>query len=123
MPFDRRRERARLSFVPRGAPGKGLRVRCLKTRPGGDPSNLIRVMPAKGRDLLHLRFSGISLAWPRSMTMNKPIAAKDVVPPKVTTGALPGSRKVYSSPQGHKHLRVPFREIALAEGRGAPAVR
>jgi phosphomethylpyrimidine synthase len=57
------------------------------------------------------------------MTMNKPIAAKDVVPPKVTTGALPGSRKVYSSPQGHEHLRVPFREIALAEGSGEPAFR
>jgi phosphomethylpyrimidine synthase len=57
------------------------------------------------------------------MTMNKPIAAKDVVPPKVTTGALPGSRKVYSSPEGHEHLRVPFREIALAEGSGEPAFR
>src|SRR5262245_15414982 len=57
------------------------------------------------------------------MTMNKPIAAKDVAPPKVTSGALPGSRKVYSSPQGHEHLCVPFREIVLAEGSGEPPFR
>ena len=48
--------------------------------------------------------------------MNKPISAKDVAPPKVTTGPLAGSRKVYSSPQGHDDVRVPLREIALADG-------
>ena len=36
--------------------------------------------------------------------------------PEVTTGPLTGSRKVYSSPQGHDHLRVPLREIALSNG-------
>jgi phosphomethylpyrimidine synthase len=48
--------------------------------------------------------------------MNKPISNKDVQPPKVTTGPLTGSRKVYLSPGGHPDLRVPFREIALADG-------
>jgi phosphomethylpyrimidine synthase len=48
--------------------------------------------------------------------MNKPLSPKDVTEPKVTTGALPGSRKVYSAPEGHGDLAVPFREIALAEG-------
>ncbi|HKA65402.1 MAG TPA: phosphomethylpyrimidine synthase ThiC, partial [Methyloceanibacter sp.] len=48
--------------------------------------------------------------------MNKPISAKDVAPPKVTTGPLAGSRKVYSTPQGHDDVRVPFREIALTDG-------
>jgi|SoimicmetaTmtHPA_FD_contig_81_17096_length_3578_multi_3_in_0_out_0_1 phosphomethylpyrimidine synthase len=48
--------------------------------------------------------------------MNKPISAKDVAPPKVTTGPLAESRKVYSSPQGHDDVQVPFREIALTEG-------
>jgi phosphomethylpyrimidine synthase len=57
------------------------------------------------------------------MTMNKPIAATEMAPPKVTTGALSGSRKVYSSPKGHERLRVPFREIVLAEGRGEPPFR
>ncbi len=47
--------------------------------------------------------------------MNKP-SPKDVAPPKVTTGALPGSRKVYSAPEGHDDLAVPFREIELAGG-------
>ena len=46
--------------------------------------------------------------------MNKPISAKDVAPPKVTTGPLAGSRKIYSAPQGHDDVRVPFREIALS---------
>ena len=48
--------------------------------------------------------------------MNKPISAKDVAAPKVTTGALPGSRKVYSAPESHDDLRVPLREIALSGG-------
>ena len=34
---------------------------------------------------------------------------------EVTTGPLTGSRKVYSAPDGHDELAVPFREIALAE--------
>ena len=55
--------------------------------------------------------------------MNKPFPPQDMVPPKVTTGALPGSRKVYSAPQGHAPLRVPFREIALAAGSGEKPFR
>jgi phosphomethylpyrimidine synthase len=35
---------------------------------------------------------------------------------EVTTGPLTGSGKVYSAPDGHDDLAVPFREIALAEG-------
>ena len=48
--------------------------------------------------------------------MNKPISAKDVAPPKVTTGPLAGSRKIYSAPQGHDDVRVPLREVALTDG-------
>jgi phosphomethylpyrimidine synthase len=53
--------------------------------------------------------------------MNKPISAKDVGPPKVTTGPFSGSRKVYYTPmgldsKGRGDLSVPFREIALADG-------
>ncbi|MGH6826259.1 MAG: hypothetical protein ACREC7_11230, partial [Methyloceanibacter sp.] len=51
--------------------------------------------------------------------MNKPISAKDVAPPKVTTGPLNGSRKIYSSPQGHEDVQVPFREIALSDATSA----
>ena len=34
-------------------------------------------------------------------------------PGHVTTGPVRGSRKVYSSPEGHPDIRVPFREIKL----------
>ena len=47
--------------------------------------------------------------------MNKPISAKDMMPPKVTTGPLAGSRKVYASPLGHADVRLPFREIDLTD--------
>src|SRR5262249_28588722 len=49
-----------------------------------------------------------------SFAMNKPISPKDVAPGKVTTGPLPASRKVHSSPQGHAGIVVPFRDIALS---------
>ena len=51
------------------------------------------------------------------------IHPKNVDTPRVTTGPLPASRKVYASPQGHAHLRVPFREIALDESAGEPDFR
>jgi phosphomethylpyrimidine synthase len=51
--------------------------------------------------------------------MNKPIPAKDVVPAKVTSGPLPASRKIYSSPPGHDEVKVPLREIALTDGASA----
>ena len=41
---------------------------------------------------------------------------KPIKSPNVTVGPLTGSRKVYSSPEGHDDLRVPFHEIDLAEG-------
>ena len=47
--------------------------------------------------------------------MNKPLSPKDVQPPKVTTGPLAGSRKVYSSPEGDTDLHAPFREIGLSD--------
>ncbi len=38
--------------------------------------------------------------------------------PEVTTGPLVGSRKIYSSPDGHEDVRVPFRSIELTNGDG-----
>src|ERR1700688_3605299 len=43
----------------------------------------------------------------------------NIATPKVTTGALSGSRKVYARPDAAPDLRVPLREIALTEA-GAP---
>ena len=52
--------------------------------------------------------------------MNKPISASDLVTPKVTTGPLVGSRKIYSNPEAAPELRVPLREIILSEGAKEP---
>ncbi len=42
-------------------------------------------------------------------------------PTSVTTGPIAGSRKIYTSPDGHPDIRVPFREIALdPSAREAP---
>src|SRR6266516_1051116 len=43
--------------------------------------------------------------------------------PNVTTGPLPASTKVYSCPEGHPDIRVPFRDIALAPASGEAAFR
>jgi phosphomethylpyrimidine synthase len=42
--------------------------------------------------------------------------------PKVTTGALAGSRKTYARPDAAPELRVPLREVVLSEGAAAPPV-
>jgi phosphomethylpyrimidine synthase len=55
--------------------------------------------------------------------MNKIARSKDLMVPKVTTGPISASTKVYSSPAGHDDIRVPFREIALSEGAGEPSFR
>jgi len=55
--------------------------------------------------------------------MNKITRSKDLMIPKVTTGPISTSTKVYSSPEGHADVRVPFREIALSEGAGEKSFR
>src|SRR5271155_4474628 len=55
--------------------------------------------------------------------MNKPLSESDLATPKVTTGPIAGSRKIYAAPEAAPDLRVPLREIALAEGSGEEPVR
>ena len=55
--------------------------------------------------------------------MNKITRSKDLMVPKVTTGPISASTKVYSSPEGHADVRVPFREIALSEGAAEKSFR
>jgi phosphomethylpyrimidine synthase len=50
---------------------------------------------------------------------DKPLRDKDITAPEVTTGPLTGSHKVYSSPEGHEGLYVPFRRIDLSNGTSA----
>ena len=52
--------------------------------------------------------------------MNKPVTPTDLVTPKVTTGPIAGSRKIYSSPEAAPGLRVPLREITLSDPAEAP---
>ena len=52
--------------------------------------------------------------------MNKPVTSADLVTPKVTTGPLSSSKKVYCSPASAPELRVPLREIILSEASGEP---
>jgi phosphomethylpyrimidine synthase len=55
--------------------------------------------------------------------MNKVTRSKDLMIPKVTTGPISASTKVYSSPEGHADIQVPFREIALSEGAAEKSFR
>ena len=55
--------------------------------------------------------------------MNKPVSPADLVTPKVTTGPICGSRKIYTTPEAASDLRVPFREIALDASAKEPPVR
>ena len=50
--------------------------------------------------------------------MNKPLSEADLATPKVTTGPIAGSRKIYSTPDAAPDLRVPLREIALDASSG-----
>jgi phosphomethylpyrimidine synthase len=55
--------------------------------------------------------------------MNEITRASDIHTPKVTTGPVRGSRKIYVSPEGARDLKIPFREIVLSETSGEAAFR
>src|SRR5215510_12237626 len=44
----------------------------------------------------------------------------DTTLPAVTTGPLPSSRKIFSTPEAAPDVKVPLREIMLSEGAGEP---
>ena len=52
--------------------------------------------------------------------MNVQPKAGSIIPEVVTTGPLPGSRKVYHSPTGHNDISVPFREVTLTDPKEPP---
>jgi phosphomethylpyrimidine synthase len=47
---------------------------------------------------------------------------RSVVTPKVTTGPIAGSRKIYVAPEAAPDLRVPVREVVLTEAAAEPPV-
>jgi phosphomethylpyrimidine synthase len=52
--------------------------------------------------------------------MNKHVSGSDLDAPKVTTGPISSSKKIYSSPESAPDLRVPLREIALSASAAEP---
>ena len=52
--------------------------------------------------------------------MNKHLAESDLATPKVTTGPISGSRKIYARPDAAPDLKVPLREIVLDASSGEP---
>ena len=55
--------------------------------------------------------------------MNKMTRPSEMMVPKVTTGPIAGSSKVYDAPSGFADVRVPFRDIALSKESGEPPFR
>ena len=55
--------------------------------------------------------------------MNKITRPTDLMVPKVTTGPISSSRKIYDAPAGYSDVRVPFREIVLTEQSGEAPFR
>ncbi len=55
--------------------------------------------------------------------MNIQPKPETLVPQSVTTGSLPGSRKIYHRAEGRDDILVPFREIALDPSANEPPVR
>jgi phosphomethylpyrimidine synthase len=54
--------------------------------------------------------------------MNKHLAESELATPKVTTGPITGSRKVYATPEAAPDLKVPLREVVLDASSGEPPV-
>src|SRR5690349_20572146 len=84
-------------------------------------------MPAKGRTLSPPRHVSAQTfarkpgaSAPLENVMNKPVPPSDLVTPKVTTGPIMGSRKVYATPEAAPDLRVPLREIVLSKEANEP---
>src|SRR5262245_50461206 len=75
---------------------------------------------ARGREPARRRRALLRRIFLGSHVMNKPVTSADLVTPKVTTGPLPASRKIYSQPEAAPDLRVPLREIELDASSGEP---
>jgi phosphomethylpyrimidine synthase len=55
--------------------------------------------------------------------MNKHVSGSNFDTPKVTTGPISNSNKIYSTPDAAPDLRVPLREIALEASAGEPPLQ
>jgi phosphomethylpyrimidine synthase len=83
--------------------------------------NLIRVMPAKGRDFDWSVIPPVILLQSprvdRRKSVNEHANPKNLqpAPQTVTTGPIFGSKKIYAAVRSRPDIRVPLREIALSD--------
>src|SRR5208282_5462293 len=109
-PGDRRSDRSRLGGLSHGqglSAGELIANRTMNTS----------MIPKSGS-----RFSDKIMRKkdPGAPPMNKPLAESDLATPKVTTGPIAGSRKIYARPDAAPELKVPLREIVLDASSGEP---
>src|SRR5262249_45087091 len=90
-----------------------FRKACSRARPEGACSTKDRERDDNSSKTIELQ---------RSKNMNKHLAESDLSTPKVTTGPITGSRKVYTTPEAAPDLKVPLREVALDPSSGEPPV-
>src|SRR5262245_20865144 len=90
----------------------------LVPRPPDEPRRRRYHLAGDRRGALLLRLFPRTRHGSKSMNIHDP----NIATPKVTTGPLPASRKVYARPDAAPQLRVPVREIALTDAAAEPAI-
>src|SRR6185437_13732362 len=100
------------SRLPRGAPPTGLRYR--KSRESGGAMTLEPEPGHAGGGTGRIQPDPASVSGPHTRRRAMTVQSKSTLrPSSVTTGAIAGSHKIYTSPEGRTDIRVPFREIAV----------
>src|SRR5215472_15274634 len=108
---DRRRPAHHLAAGNRGG-------RALVPRQPDEPRRRRHRLAGDRRGALLLRLLPRIRTGSNTMNIHDP----NIATPKVTTGSLPASRKVYARPDAAPELRVPVREIALTEAAAEPPI-
>src|SRR5262245_42912643 len=108
---DRRRAAHHLAAMDRGS-------HQLVPRHPDEPGRRRHYLAGDRRGALLLRLFPRTRHGSKSMNIHDP----NIATPKVTTGPLPASRKVYARPDAAPELRVPVREIVLTEAAAEPPI-
>src|SRR5262249_25189846 len=108
---DRRRATHHLAAMDRGS-------HQLVSRQPDEPRRRRHHLAGDRRGALLLRLLPRIRTGSNTMNIHDP----NIATPKVTTGPLPASRKVYARPDAAPELRVPVREIALTEAAAEPPI-
>src|SRR2546430_1405357 len=90
----------------------------LVPRPPDEPDRRRRHLAGDRGAALLLRLFSRTRDGSNTMSIPDP----NIATPRVTTGPLPSSRKVYARPDAAPELRVPVREVVLTEAAGEASV-